>query len=104
VFPKIAFTRKHQETRRKWIIPDNFPDPRIAQSFLNPKIVLNSPEKFLWQLPSKEQIVSYGRTTLRWSDVEVRVFEWLFPLFILFHFRSRLKSFLFYKNSTLMRS
>jgi hypothetical protein len=67
------------------IIPDNFPDPRIAQSFLSPQIKqIYSPKKFLKQIPSKKAVVSYCKSNLGWSDTEGRNSLSVFVLAFLF--------------------
>jgi hypothetical protein len=66
----VAFDRKHKTGRSKWVLPESFPDSRIAQEYLHPMTNRDN-EKFLWKYPNKDKVARYCQNILGWSDNEV---------------------------------
>lgn len=56
--------------RKKWIVKDSFPDPKIAEAYLSPH-VNTSKEKFHFESPKLFKIKNYVSRTLGWTEEEV---------------------------------
>ncbi len=66
----VNFDAKHKSGRAKWIVPESFPDPKVAQAYFYPDTNRNT-DPFYWPNPSKEKVYAYCHKILGWSDLQV---------------------------------
>jgi hypothetical protein len=64
------FDKKHRNGRAKWTLPENFPDSRVVNAYLEPAANHDN-EKFLWKYPLKEKVRRFCHNVLGWSEQEM---------------------------------
>ena len=67
---QVAFHKAHKSCRSKWTLQDSFPDPNIANEYLNPRADYSA-SKFSWHIPDHERLRSYCASKLGWHDKDV---------------------------------
>jgi DNA excision repair protein ERCC-5 len=73
-----AFRRRFRRTQTtKLFLPTNFPDPRVAEAYLDPDVD-SDPQPFQWGVPDLDALRSYLSSQIGWSST--RTDEVLVPV------------------------